>query len=391
MSFSRWCVALLSSAILGGCDGDIWRAREIDHPIVDSLNANPRTAVEIRRNSLPADSLVRDRLGQFVEQYAARRSLAEIGKLDGPGAETLGFVIDVTMSPDGSEIFVLDGGAFNVSVFGADGRYLYSIGGPGDGPGEFRIPEAVLLVSPDRLVVTDRFERIHRFGRGRDGRFVYLDREIIGTLPRDACVFQPGFILHSVSGDEMEVLHRFEKSGHPSHAFAVPYRYSRYRPRATVSRGQVACSEDLGLVFLAFWVRSAVEAYRVDDGSLAWHARLDGMMPSKIVEVKGGSAVRTGVFDSPEVHYLERASGGTRTVVTLQYVKILRDDFLAQNRRHTLETYVLDPETGEGQYLGDSIPRIMYLSERRMITLKNDPYPRLEVFEMPLPARENRR
>lgn len=381
--FRMRSLLILLLPLAAGCDGRVWRAREIDHPITDSLNAAPRTAVVIERHVGPSDPAAAGRLERFIDRYARRRSLATIGRLDGSIEETLGLVSDIALAPDGQEVFVLDRTASDVTVYGLDGRYLYSFGGPGDGPGEFRIPEAVVFVSQDRLLVPDRFERIHRFARDRNGKFVYLNREAIGTFPRDACAMRPGFILHAVSGGQPEVLYRYDEKGNSKGGFAVPYRYSHYRPRSMVSRGQVVCSQDLGLVILAFYARDAVEAYHVGDGTLAWHSKLNGMLPSRIVEVEGGSGVLTGVFDSPAVHSLARASGGSNSPVVLQYRKVLRDDFIARNREHILETYLLDPVTGEGLYLGDSIPLVMYLYDDLLVTLESDPYPKLEIFELP--------
>jgi hypothetical protein len=48
------------------------------------------------------------------------------------------------------EVYVLDGSAKEVRVFGPDGRRLRVIGGPGEGPGEFSFPGHVLdsLIAP---------------------------------------------------------------------------------------------------------------------------------------------------------------------------------------------------------------------------------------------------
>jgi hypothetical protein len=59
---------------------------------------------------------------------------------------------DVDITDDGT-VLVAEGGAAHVKVFGPDGSYLRTIGGTGEGPGEFRV--AFLATRGDTLFVQD--------------------------------------------------------------------------------------------------------------------------------------------------------------------------------------------------------------------------------------------
>lgn len=78
-----------------------------------------------------------------------------IGSEDGDPAYQFGKVTDVAVAPEGT-IFVLDQMAGEVRAFDADGRYLRTIGGQGQGPGEFsRATGGVFLTDDGRLTIPD--------------------------------------------------------------------------------------------------------------------------------------------------------------------------------------------------------------------------------------------
>lgn len=82
----------------------------------------------------------------------------------------------MTMADDG-RVFVGDMGDDQVVVYGADGEYLYRIGGAGEGPGEFQ-GLTYVDIDDDVLWVVDRI-RLHSFAL--DGTFLATH-----TLPLEA-------------------------------------------------------------------------------------------------------------------------------------------------------------------------------------------------------------
>ena len=73
-----------------------------------------------------------------------------------------GYVADVALA--GDTLYVLDATAQSVSVFGADGRILRRIGGPGEGPGELSRFSTSLMLASDTVTVADwGHGRLHHF------------------------------------------------------------------------------------------------------------------------------------------------------------------------------------------------------------------------------------
>ena len=69
----------------------------------------------------------------------------------------------------GSDLVIVDYQSFNARVFDEGGRYRFSIGGPGEGPGEFRSPESAVVDGRGRLAIRDS-NRVMTFDR--NGAFV---------------------------------------------------------------------------------------------------------------------------------------------------------------------------------------------------------------------------
>ncbi len=85
-----------------------------------------------------------------------------IGVLDGADEYVLGDV--ASLAADDERIYVLDRMANTVRVYDLSGQHLFDIGGPGDGPGEFRRPWVLGLADGGRLLVRDVSQsRMHEF------------------------------------------------------------------------------------------------------------------------------------------------------------------------------------------------------------------------------------
>lgn len=111
---------------------------------------------------------------EIVVISGARESFPVVAELDsvpevrlgspmGRAEEQFGAIHDVVALSDGG-IAVLDGQAAEVRLFDAAGQYRGTLGGKGDGPGEFRSPVDLAVVSGDTLAVYDPVPgRVTRF------------------------------------------------------------------------------------------------------------------------------------------------------------------------------------------------------------------------------------
>lgn len=108
---------------------------------------------------------------------AGLEEVLRLGSATAEGPELFGQILDVELGPQG-EILVLDGHASEIRVFGADGDFLRTLGGPGEGPGELSRP-AGMAVDGTRVVVMN-------WGNARYTIFDLDTGDLVEEHPRQA-------------------------------------------------------------------------------------------------------------------------------------------------------------------------------------------------------------
>jgi hypothetical protein len=100
------------------------------------------------------------------ERWTVGERVLRLGTLEGDGPESFGRVASLAAGPDG-RVYVADGQAMEVRVFGPDGSFLRSFGRRGEGPGEFEAVDGVALGPEGTVYVRDpRLARVSRFDPG---------------------------------------------------------------------------------------------------------------------------------------------------------------------------------------------------------------------------------
>lgn len=105
--------------------------------------------------------------------------VVRIGAVDAEGPEQLFGVMHSRFLP-GGEIAVANTRTAEVRIFGPDGTHLRSLGGEGDGPGEFRSPWQVHPLGGDSLLVVDLYRSISVLDP--EGRYVrrFVPGDVVG-------------------------------------------------------------------------------------------------------------------------------------------------------------------------------------------------------------------
>lgn len=101
----------------------------------------------------------------------------QLGSVEAEGPELFGSVGAVRTLPDGT-LLVADGGAVEIRVFDGGGTYLRTIGGKGEGPGEFQAIGSIPRVGSDSIQVWDSRQR-------RLSVFDTAGRLLDATAPQD--------------------------------------------------------------------------------------------------------------------------------------------------------------------------------------------------------------
>lgn len=122
----------------------------------------PRTVVE----RIGDTTVVRTLAGSVWGAEAALVPEVSIGALDGPEEYLFGSIWSIAVDGD-RNVYVFDEQAHDIRVYDATGAYVETLGGRGEGPGEFSRAEAMALLPDRRLVVRDPGnQRVQVFGPG---------------------------------------------------------------------------------------------------------------------------------------------------------------------------------------------------------------------------------
>ncbi len=126
--------------------------------------------------------------GPDVMVTAATEDIYTVGSYVGDEWETFGTVAAVAFDGEGN-LYILDQGAHQVVVVGADGGFIRTVGKGGGGPGEFQRASR-LAVLPDR--------RLAVFDFGMPGAFEVFDSEgrFLSSTPSELMLIGPGARLH---------------------------------------------------------------------------------------------------------------------------------------------------------------------------------------------------
>jgi 6-bladed beta-propeller protein len=230
--------------------------------------------------------------GPLIAQSAA--SGVVIGVLDGDQRQVFGRIRGVAHGPDNG-VFILDDQARTVSWFSRSGEFNALLGGEGDGPGEFRSPEALAVSDDGRLHVLDRqLSRITVYSL-EDGTASLA--ETIPVPMRESgsvnalCRREDSYLVLGVH--EGKIVHELKDDGTLTRSFGesvveVPPELEQYHGLAlhrSASLGRLLCYGDL--VIVALEQLGSIRVF-TSDGRLLWRTELEGFRQLRWVATRGG-------------------------------------------------------------------------------------------------------
>lgn len=117
---------------------------------------------------------------------ADSEELYRVGALDGPVWQQFGRIIDAAFDGTGN-LYLLDIDAVIVLVVNQDGDLVRTVGGPGNGPGEFDFPRQLAVMEDGRVVVGDvpRHRAMQMYSSdGAFDRNVRVGNDLLGIAGR---------------------------------------------------------------------------------------------------------------------------------------------------------------------------------------------------------------
>jgi len=367
---TQLCLAVSSGLALTACED---RAPlDVVHPAADSLEAaaGPSVAVYRDKRALAEGP---ELLSRFAASYAGRRVVATVPLSVGAPLLIDARQWDATRLPDGS-FAVLQAQLLTLAVYDSTGAVLKTLTTFDSLPVPIEAPMRLFHMGNDLWLADQRGGLIPMVGAGRDlgqaGTSVP-----VGMPFRDACAIGGDLYVH-VTDRRPEVIRRVGpgQGGAGSDAFGTPYRYAPSVAARRIRQGKIACVDSEGMIVAALDFVSRVTGYSVSDGMARWLVTFPDLSPPRITATSDGHRVRTALSAGISTHTLARVTSGRDQPVVVQYARA--DNRLppeAFGRDYTLDTFLLDPGSGEGVYWGDDIPEILSLQGEYVISLHRRP------------------
>lgn len=312
---------------------------------------------------------------------SGRHARDTIGMFEGPSEQIFGRVGAIQRTPDG-DFAILDSQANRISVFSRDGEFITYFGRSGRGPGEFTNPKDMIIRRNGLVLVADGDFRLLSY---RKHGVIYEPSESVKLeyRPEALCVNHPTQLhLHSFNLNRTlrrNVIHTYEGKRLLT-SYGEIYETDNPLVYGRLTQGLLECSRSLPDIYYGSLAMGQVWSFK-DDGTINWVTRFDDFTQMKVIEI--GNGLRQTRSDSKYTNYLLNLTEGPNRSLIVQIVGQTSEDFDNKVDFSVVDTYVLDPWTGEGVYLGNDLGGfILYADDEQMAVAHERPYPFVEIIDL---------
>lgn len=323
--------------------------KRIYHPIPESIPeaTDPGLVIDL------SDLGKWEELPPFIDTTGFETAV--FGREDGEEYELLSRVTDLATDGKGT-IFILDGMPWSnpssptktVHVIDTQANYLGNFGRAGEGPGEFRNPEVLMVADGgDMVMVVGSRQQVMVFRRTESGAFEF-DRNLrTKTGGRAGCIMRDHLYLFGYDLASGHVVHKYTMDGEYVTGFGAPYEYEN--PGVVeflLSLAGISCNEPHGIVALVPSVFPVMMAYTAA-GELLWVIRVKGIRTGlEITEQQGRTTFHSSDSD-------EKGWGSLRGFQAFDdgwfYLAVAKQ-LGNERRRDTI--FRVDPQTGAYEHVG---------------------------------------
>lgn len=357
------------AVLLAGCAGD--GRGGVDHPLATAVDEFERRAtVVIGGDTIPSKSMNE---AASVRWTTMRRRIMNarpgvvMGDLEGGGAGVLGGGLRVALGR-ADRVFVLDRRTGRVVIFDWSGEAVESFGGIGDGPRQFRWPEALAVVGDSLFVAQAGGVKV--FVRGAEG-YEWDGQLPIDVSPRSLCVDGDAMIVNAAR-EPVGTIRRYGPDGSEEIAFGGGYMFGSEGTRRALSQGFVACGGQPTMVAYGHQDLPIVEGF-AGAGKPMWSVFLEDYVQGYWREMGNSRGAPI-----PPMEVLSNVIVSEAGYVLVSYDR--------QRRRGQVvaRTYLLDARTGEGGLLEEDEDgrRILAVGDTTYVTNVPGSYPRLQLWHM---------
>lgn len=296
---------------------------------------------------------------------------AQIGAMDNPPEEVFGHVVDAAVQD--SRLLILDGRFNEMRVFSPDGSYKQTFAGPGQGPGELTGPNSI-SVRKNQVYILDRLGRRISIYRVEGGSYEH-DRDIfLGIAATDICSRNGELYVMGYRPESAELIHVYDSDGGYLRSFGQVYEAKNPLAWRRLTRSHLVCGDDHELVYLMPKLLPEVRSFR-PDGTLVWRTIFEDYEPVGIEERPEGYLMRAREEGFNRGLGLVSSEDGTALIAQIDYIA----SDASSDGWMEIQTYMLDPETGEGIRVGGDVGKIVVWWDRNVVWSRQMPYPHLVV------------
>ena len=368
--------------LLSSCSNTEDSSTYIYHPTEENLKRDVTFVLSNKNTQKQAE------IGQIRDKLEKRKFLTSIGNLFGNEPEIFSDIFQVEITD--SEILIFERGNFRISRFDFQGNFISNIEATGRGPNELQQPLKI-SISNDTLYVMDGF----------DVKFLDLTQSdpIVETLYssenaviEDLCSLNDKFLLRYYStevasvNDSSAILHVVDKeSDEIKTSFGEPYKANSPTWSRILSEGRVICNDETNTVVSITNILPYIVAHN-NQGVIKWVVEAENFKPiiHRQHNVPEGS-LNFRWNEEPFTHTSYTQLLNLHEFVLLQvttFENFLNDNDRFQNDKLKTDTYLIHSKTGESEYLGSDIPKILAINDNYLIFEKEEEFPAIEVFEI---------
>lgn len=300
-----------------------------------------------------------------------------LGSLDGESDLSFGRIEDVGVVDD-STLAVVDSRRNELFLINLEGSTVAALGGPGEGPGEFRYPNSVAVLSERSVLVTDSRGRSISTVSRSDSGWAITSKRNVDLVPLDICASDAGVYIHGFRMDGSgHVLHFYDDDLEHQRSFGRVYQGPDPSINRNLSRGHLDCSQDA--IFYASEGLGEVRRYSMS-GELIWVRRFDAFRPIPYIRRESeGTTLNPIPEGGGQIILFLTTFGGENLVV--QSATVTREGRAEGRRYDRVDTSVLSDEEGRLRYrTGPSRWIVQSANENLLLGVEQNPFPQVAVF-----------
>ena len=320
-------------------------------------------------------------VGQNALPLRHGQLVVAIGVEAGNAQEEFGEITAGAFVPDG-RFLVLDRRFGVLRVFSPDGGMMAAAGRPGSGPGEFRLPVQVHLLSNRVVLVLDfGLSRFSIFDLTRDS-LTFRRSFQVQSPAKEFCVLGDTLYVAGVRSADTATVTRYTLDGREAGTLGELFLTERdpVLAAAVSARLRIGCLPAKGLVLVASDYLPAIRAYDGRTGERRWEVRLAAFQET-LLERKGTS-VFFKVPPSQSIHQVDGLLGLNDGTVLVPLKRTWRRAEGAPTQSEH-ELRLLSPE-GRELSMQRPTPRLVALSQHLLAAEDTTvDYPRVLIYRRP--------